>query len=239
MAYDVIVLDGDASNPEGLVRLLFGVGVDKEPKPLIEYFGGLNAVTCPVDDPSPLTRINDAQPVPVNRIDVFAEIQSAFYLRKDRLTLFQAGKIENYGQGCDGPLEKVVRDFMVVGDAVNLIDVKAGVEHFGRKIAERMDLILAVLDCTLESVSIARRIDKFCKQAGIKAYGLILNKLESKEIETLLLDNLGGLREKIIGTLFYDQALIKACLLGILPETGKSVEAVAHLIERLEELVSA
>ena len=54
-AYEIMVLDGDASNPEGLVRLLFGLGVEGEPKPLIEFFGGINAVTCPVDDPSPLT----------------------------------------------------------------------------------------------------------------------------------------------------------------------------------------
>jgi CO dehydrogenase maturation factor len=32
--YEVMVLDGDASNPEGLVRLLFGVGVEGELKPL-------------------------------------------------------------------------------------------------------------------------------------------------------------------------------------------------------------
>jgi len=69
------------------------------------------------------------------------------------MTLLQAGKIETYGQGCDGPLEKVVRDFMIEGDAVNLIDMKAGIEHFGRRIPDRMDIILGVLDCTLESVS--------------------------------------------------------------------------------------
>ena len=27
-AYEPLVLDGDASNPEGLVRLLFGLGVE-------------------------------------------------------------------------------------------------------------------------------------------------------------------------------------------------------------------
>jgi CO dehydrogenase maturation factor len=81
-AYEVMVLDGDASNPEGLVRLLFGLGVEGEPKPLIEYFGGINVVTCPVDDPSPLTRINDSRPIPENRIKFSQEITSEYYLRK-------------------------------------------------------------------------------------------------------------------------------------------------------------
>jgi CO dehydrogenase maturation factor len=71
---EVMVLDGDASNPEGLVGLLFGLGVEGEPKPLIEFFGGIDVVTCPVDDPSPLTRINDTRPVPQYRIDVRREV---------------------------------------------------------------------------------------------------------------------------------------------------------------------
>jgi CO dehydrogenase maturation factor len=237
-AYDVMVLDGDASNPEGLIRLLFGVGAEQGPKPLVEFFGGLAAVTCPVDDPSPLTRIDDVRPVPDKPIDVLNEIQPEFYLRRGRMTLLQAGKIENYGQGCDGPLEKVVRDFMIAGEAVNLIDVKAGVEHFGRRIADRMDLILVVLDATLESVSIAHRVDRFCKQGGIDTYGLIFNKIDSEATRDLLLDNLGDLKNKIIGSLSYDQDLVRAGLLGELPELGKSVDAVAQVVERLEEMVS-
>jgi len=236
--YDVMVLDGDASNPEGLIRLLFGVGVEQGPKPLVEFFGGLATVTCPVDDPSPLTRIDDARPVPYKPIDVFSEIQPEFYLQRGRMTLLQAGKIENYGQGCDGPLEKVVRDFMIAGDAVNLIDVKAGVEHFGRRIADKMDLILVVLDSTLESISIARRVDRFCKQGGIQAYGLILNKIESETTRVLLLNNLGGLKDKVVGSLAYDQDLVRSGLLGKLSDTGESVEAVAQIVERLEAMIS-
>ena len=68
-AYKVMVLDADGSNPEGLIRLLFGLGVEGEPKPLIEFFGGIDAVTCPVDDPSALTRIGDPDPVTANPID--------------------------------------------------------------------------------------------------------------------------------------------------------------------------
>ncbi|NHZ69873.1 MAG: hypothetical protein GWP20_01410, partial [Thermotogales bacterium] len=207
-AYEALVLDGDASNPEGLVRLLFGLGVEGEPKPLIEFFGGVNAVTCPVDDPSPLTRINDSNPVPENRINFSKEISSEYYLRKGSTTLLQAGKIAKYGQGCDGPLEKVVRDFMVEGDAVNLIDMKAGIEHFGRRIPDRMDIILGVLDYTLESVSIAKRIAEFCQEAGIKNFWFILNKIGSEEVESMLMDKLANLHDKVIGSLSYDQELI-------------------------------
>jgi CO dehydrogenase maturation factor len=237
-AYEVMVLDGDASNPEGLVRLLFGLGVEGEPKPLIEFFGGIDAVTCPVDDPSPLTRINDSNPVPENRINFSKEISSEYYLRKGSTMLLQAGKIASYGQGCDGPLEKVVRDFMVEGDAVNLIDMKAGIEHFGRKIPDRMDVILGVLDYTLESVSIAKRMAEFCQEAGIQDFWLILNKIGSEEVESLLMDKLATLRDKVIGSISYDQELIKAGLSGNALGECKALEEVAHIVERLEKIVS-
>ena len=236
--YELIVLDGDASNPEGLVRLLFGLGVEGEPKPLIEYFGGIDAVTCPVDDPSPLTRINDSKPVPENRIDLFKEISSEYYLQKGSMTLLQAGKIASYGQGCDGPLEKVVRDFMLEGDAVNLIDMKAGIEHFGRKIPDRMDIIFGVLDYTLESVSIANRMAEFCQEASINNFWLILNKIGSEEVKSMLMDKLGILRDRVLGSISYDQELIKAGLSGNALGECKAMEEVERIVERLEHVVS-
>jgi len=237
--YEVMVLDGDASNPEGLVRLLFGLGVEGEPKPLIEFFGGIKVVTCPVDDPSPLTRIDDASPVPENRINISKELSPEYYLQKDSMKLLQAGKIASYGQGCDGPLEKVVRDFMIEGDAVNLIDMKAGIEHFGRKIPDRMDIILGVLDYTLESVSIAKRMAEFCREAGIRNFWLILNKIGSKAVESMLMDRLKDLQGQVIGSVSYDQELIMAGLSGNALGECTALEEVERIVERLERLVAA
>ncbi|MEJ2007328.1 MAG: adenylyl-sulfate kinase [Acidobacteriota bacterium] len=236
--YEVLVLDGDASNPEGLVRLMFGLGVEGGPKPLIEFFGGVDAVTCPVDDPSPLTRVNDPDPVPERRIALFKELSAEYFLQKDSTTLLQVGKIKTYGQGCDGPLEKVVRDFMVVGDAVNLIDMKAGIEHFGRRIPDRMDVVLGVLDYTLESVSIAKRMAEFCQEAGIRNLWLILNKIGSQEVESLLKEKLVNLLDKVIGSISYDQELITAGLSGNALGECKALGEVEHIVEQLEQAVS-
>ena len=236
--YETLVLDGDASNPEGLVRLLFGLGVEGEPKPLVEFFGGINVVTCPVDDPSPLTRVNDLVPVPEHRIDLFKEIPAEYYLQKGKTTFLQAGKIETYGQGCDGPLEKVVRDFMVDGEAVNLIDMKAGIEHFGRKIPDRMDIIIGVLDYTLESVSIAKRMAEFSREAGIRNFWLILNKIVSNEIESMIITRLSHLADKVLGSISYDQELIKAGLSGIELGECKALKEIEGIVEHLERSVS-
>ena len=236
--YQVVVLDGDASNPEGLVRLLFGGGVEDEPKPLIEFFGGVERVTCPVDDPRPLTRIGDSDPVPDRRIDLAAEIGPEYYLEDGRLRLLQAGKIETYGQGCDGPLEKVVRDFMIAGDCVSLIDEKAGVEHFGRRIPDRMDMILGVLDCTRESVSIARRISGFAKATGMDNVWFVLNKTESGAMVDQMTRLLGELSRKVIGSLPYNPKLVSAALASRRLEGQLDPEHIERIVQRLEGIAS-
>ncbi len=236
--YETLVLDGDASNPEGLIRLMFGGGVNSEPKPLLEFFGGINVVTCPVDDPSPLTRRNDPVAIPEKRIDVVREIPSEYYIKKGGISLFQAGKIERYGQGCDGPIEKVVRDFMVQGEWVSLIDMKAGIEHFGRKIPDTMDMILVVLDPTLESVSIAKRIEDFCRKTKMKNFWLILNKISSKEMESMMMEKLGELKSRVVGSVAYDSGLVERELSGGSLFTDDVREDIEKIVDGLERSVS-
>ena len=236
--YDTLVLGGDASNPEGLIRLMFGVGVNHAPKPLIEFFDGIDTVTCPVDDPLPLTKINASIPVPEKRIDIAREIPSEYYIKKRGISLLQAGKIETYGQGCDGPIEKVVRDFIVQGEWVNLIDMKAGIEHFGRKIPDTMDIILVVLDPALESVSIAKRIEGFCRKTKMKNFWLILNKIGSKEMESMMMEKLGELKSRVVGSVSYDSELVQRELAGGSLIIGNTHEDVEQIINGLEKFVS-
>lgn len=236
--YPVLVLDGDASNPEGLVRLLFGVGVQGEPKPLIELFGGTRRVTCPVDDPSPLTRLDDPVPVPERPIQLSREVGPEYSLTKGTLRLLQAGKIATYGQGCDGPIEKVVRDFLVEDAVVSLIDEKAGVEHFGRRIPDRMDIILGVLDCTRESVSIARRISQFAGEMHTEKAWFVLNKVPSEDVAAQMLDLLGELRHKVIGSIAYNAALAQAALSGRALDARLASRPVEPIVTRLEAIAA-
>ena len=232
--YKVLALDGDASNPEGLLRLMFGLGETKSPKALIEFFGGIRAVTCPVDDPLPLTRLNDSMPVPQKPVEVYKEIPAEYFIQRGETVLFQTGKIKRYGQGCDGPMEKVVRDFIVKGKWVNLIDIKAGVEHFGRRIADNMDIILTILDPTLESISIAKRVISFCRAMKMENCWFILNKIESGEIEDIIMKKLGKLETKVIGVVPCDPEVIKASLRGSLGQC-RAKEEVKKIVEKLEK----
>lgn len=234
--YQILALDGDASNPRGLAGLMFGLKKEKDfPKALIDFFGGIKKVTCPVDDPSPLTRLNDSVSLQEKKINIQKEIPTEYFVKKKGVILFQAGKIKEYGQGCDGPVEKVVRDFMVEGNYVNLIDTKAGIEHFGRKISENMDIILLVVDPTLESVSIAERINNFCQDIGMKNFWIILNKIKSKEVEFQIINELGKLKNKIIGSIHCDSKIIESALRGTLQSESEALIDVKKIIEKMEK----
>jgi energy-coupling factor transporter ATP-binding protein EcfA2 len=129
--YLVCVLDADSTN-EGLAQ---AVGAERAPHSLIEWLGGAvfsgGPVTCPVDDPVPLTgaRVN------------LHELSTRFFSRaRDGSLFFQAGKIGPLGPGagCDGPMTKIARDFVL-----EFLDARvAGGFQSGhrRRLARRYDL---------------------------------------------------------------------------------------------------
>ena len=232
--YKVLLLDGDASNPGGLARLAFGLS--NGPKSLIEFFGGREKVECPVDDPSALTRENDSLPITMKHFEM-AEIHPDYYVQKENITLLQAGKIQKAYEGCDGPMSKVTRDFIVDGDYVTLIDVEAGIEHFGRGIEQNVDVVLIIVDPTFESFAIAERVFKFCRMIGIDHVWAILNKVHSLKVESIMITELNNRLVKAIGKVSQYPEILKSGLEGTSIGNCKATDEVKQIICRLENAI--
>jgi len=229
--YQVILLDADASNPGGLFHLL--TDKNKAPTPLIQFFGGRKKVTCPSDDPSPLTRINDKLPLNEAAIDL-SEIPNQYFLKKKNLTLFQIGKIQEACEGCDGPMSKVARDFIVKGDFVTIIDIEAGIEHFGRGVEKNVDIILVVVDPTFESFVISEIIAKMSLYMGNKNVWAILNKINSKETEFIVKKELNNRRVNVLGAVNHDMVIYQAGLEGTTIGECKAAEQIENIVNKLE-----
>jgi CO dehydrogenase maturation factor len=229
--YKVLVLDGDASNPGGLARLL--LGLKDGPKPLIEFFGGRKTVACPVDNPEPLTREGDTSPVTEKKIEL-TEIPSEYFVREEDIVLFQVGKIREACEGCDGPMSKVTRDFIVKGEQVTLIDVEAGIEHFGRGVERNIDVVFVVVDPTYESFMIAGKVSAFCRGLGVKRVWAVLNKVPSQVTESLMMNELKKESIKILGAVYEDPEVMKTGLLGTPLQKSKAMEDVENIVDRLE-----
>jgi CO dehydrogenase nickel-insertion accessory protein CooC1 len=80
---------------------------------------------------------------------------------------------------------------------------------------------------------------EFCREAGIRNFWLILNKIGSKAVESMLMDRLKDLQGQVIGSVSYDQELIKAGLSGNALGECTALEEVERVVERLERLVAA
>jgi CO dehydrogenase maturation factor len=232
--YKVIVLDGDASNPGGVARLIFGAY--QGPEPLIDFFGGRNKVECPVDNPAPLTRLNDSVPIPEQHIDL-AEIPSEYFIEKDNILLFQIGKIKEFCEGCDGPMSKVTRDFIVNGPYVQLIDVEAGIEHFGRGVEKNVDFIIIVADPTYESLLIAEKISHLC--SGMKKTRIysILNKVQREYMELIMQSELEKKKIEVLGVVHFDEELMHAGLMGKQIGKSKAYENMKTIMRKLTQTV--
>lgn len=71
-----------------------------------------------------------------------------------------------------------------------MIDVEAGIEHFGRGVEQNVDLVLVVIDPTLESLLIAEKVVDLCSQIGKTRVWTILNKIQTKEMGSIMREEL-------------------------------------------------
>jgi len=149
--------------------------------------------------------------------------------------LFQVGKIQKACEGCDGPMSKVTRDFIVKGEYITLIDVEAGIEHFGRGVEKNIDSVFVVVNPSAESFAIAEKVVKLSKGIGVKKVRAILNKVKSKEIESLMMNELKKKKVKILGIVYNDPEVENAGLKGRPLGKCKAKEDVKRIIEILEK----
>jgi CO dehydrogenase nickel-insertion accessory protein CooC1 len=255
--YEVSVLDADSTN----VGLSQALGIKQSPEPLLDYFGGMvfsgGAVTCPVDDPTPLARA-----------DIAIEDLPAVYDGRspDGIRLFIAGKMgdKGPGAGCDGPIAKIARDFKPQYDGkqpVTLVDFKAGFEDSARGNVVSLDWIVVVVDPTVAAVQMAINMRDMVDQ--LKAGGLpatahlafpelvelayqlyrdakvqgvlfILNKVRDELTERFLRDRLSKEGIEPLGIIHDTPALSLAWLMGEpLIQTPAQIEA-DRIVEAIE-----
>jgi CO dehydrogenase nickel-insertion accessory protein CooC1 len=256
--YEVCILDADSTNV-GLYRAL---NLDRPPKSLIEYFGGMvfsgGMVTCPVDDPTPLPGAELA----------LNSLTEEYYVRNpDGIILLAAGKIGDMGPGagCDGPINKIARDMKVKlsGAApVTLVDFKAGFEDSARGAITSLDWVVVVVDPTnaaiqmaihmkkmveqiragmppatnhLEDPALAEMARKIFRDAKIRDAMVILNQVRDAKMEAYLRKKLSAGGIEPIGSISEDTSLTTIWLEGNPLDAAELCKQAEHIVSVLEE----
>ena len=130
-----------------------------------------------------------------------------------------------------------MRHLILKRDEVVILDMEAGIEHFGRKTIDTVDLMLIVIEPTKKSLITAKRMKKLAKDLGIKNLGVIVNKVrdENKELlENIIKEELGL---EVLGFIPYDEDVVKSEFLGKPVDlNSKAVKEIEKVFNRILKL---
>lgn len=259
--YQVYILDADSTN----IGLAKALGFEKPTIPLMDYFGGMvfsgGAVTCPVDDPTPLAGA-----------EIHLEtLPERYFVQDNGITLLIAGKIgdQGPGAGCDGPVSKIARDLRIHSggeQTLMLIDFKAGFEDSARGAITSLDWAFVVVDPTLAAIEMANDMqnmvsrmkalelpatmhlentelvaiaNRLFTEAKIKGVLFVINKIQDPEMEIYLRKELLMRGLEPLGTIFEDPSVSIAWLKGYpldMMQTKREVQKIATALEAAEAL---
>lgn len=257
LGYSVLVLDADSTN----VGLAQALGIERDPEPLLDYFGGMvfsgGHVTCPVDDPSPLA----GAAVSLGHLP-----QGYVGRNPDGIWLLVAGKLGSLGPGagCDGPVAKIARDLEVIdlgSDGIVLVDYKAGFEDSARGALTPLDWALVVVDPTNAAMQMAADLADMVKEirrgvppatqhlthpeleelavrlfreSTVRGVLSVLNRVPRADTERYLRHTLGEKGVPVVGIFREEPAIQQRWLRGEAIRSPRLLDAAVTLARHLE-----
>jgi len=229
--YSVLVVDSDESN-SGLFRML---GFAEPPVPIMDMVGGKAGLKDRMRQGySAGKRATKAEVLSLKKIRV-NDIPPDYIKQRDGLRLINIGKILQALEGCACPMGVLSREFLAKlslnKDEIAIVDMEAGVEHFGRGVETSIDDVLVVVEPSFESVELAGKVKQLAADAGVKRTQAVLNKVSSNRMAAKLASELSKKGLNVIGTIYASPEIFEACL------EGRSLEAIA--VREIEGIVDS
>lgn len=212
----VLVVDADESNTS--LHRMFGSG--EPPKTLIDLLGGLQKIEASIVEQINAGGSEETMELMRDTLEMAVSDLPADYLFEadSGVKLCVVGKIMMALDGCACPMGIVSRSFLkklrLASDEVALVDLEAGVEHFGRGVETSVDAVIAVVEPSIDSLEIAERISELSEQIQIADVWAVLNKIPSEQIASELKTRLESKGITVIGSIPQDPAIFESCLRG-------------------------
>lgn len=166
----VLVIDGDESN-FGLAQMLG----KQQPSEYIDSMGGkMKMMPILANAPFDIPKIFEKPWT----MDDLPEGSSP---EPGQIKVMNIGKIHSDNEGCacifNTVLAQLLDNLELTANDVVLVDMEAGIEHFGRGIDNSADAIVMVIDPTAESIKLAGKVHQITDHMG-KPVLYALNKVE-------------------------------------------------------------
>ena len=226
--YRVLVVDSDESNP-GLYRML---GFEKRPNPLLELVGGKkNVFRTFSEDSGPSQSILTQEEIRI------ADLPPQYIVEREGIGMVCIGKILQSLEGCACPMGALSREFLkrlrLQEGEVAIVDMEAGIEHFGRGVETSIDSVLVVVEPSFDSLELADKINTLAAEVGMDNTWTVLNKVMSEEMALRLRDELEKRGISVIGAIGYDPDIFQASLEGRPLSEARAAEDMAKILDVL------
>lgn len=220
--YTVLAIDADPD-----MNLGSALGIKENPKPITAY---KDMITERAGLPYGMFKLNP-------KVDDVVETCGC--TGPDGVRLVVMGTVDTGGSGCMCPesafLKGLLRHVILREKDLVIMDMEAGIEHLGRGTTKGVDAMIVVAEPGLRSVETVERIKKLGEGLGITRLLAVINKTEDPGI---IKDKLDEMNIPILGTIPYDENLIKADLSGVSPLDlgGPAMDSIKIIKDRLVEL---
>ncbi|MGQ9788939.1 MAG: hypothetical protein ACUVQM_06545 [Candidatus Hadarchaeaceae archaeon] len=149
--------------------------------------------------------------------------------------MVSTGKIHQALEGCACPMGAVSREFLkkfkTLDNEVLLVDMEAGIKHFGRGLETGVDGVISVVEPLLESISLAKKVMDLTQSAGAVFYGAVLNKATSEQQKHKVIMKLKEHGILVIGSIGFYETTQVSC-----PEEKPLVDEMASA--KIKDLTS-
>jgi len=203
------------------------LGFDNPPVPLMELVGGKKSLKQKMAQTNVLSEAQIAT----------AQIPDQHLVQRDSLMLVSIGKILQSLEGCACPMGVLSREFLkklaLAEDELAIVDMEAGVEHFGRGVDTSIDSVLIVVEPPLESVNVGQKIHDLASGIGVKNVWAIMNKVPSGEIAARLKAELQKRRIEVVGCIYFDADIFRSSLEGRITVNGVAAQETREVMDAI------
>jgi CO dehydrogenase maturation factor len=113
------------------------------------------------------------------------DIPDGFSVEHEGIKMLLMGTVNHAGTGCVCPehalVRTLLRHILTRRKECVLIDMEAGIEHFGRGTVEAVDLLIIIVEPGARSFQTAGQIEQLAAELGIRNICYVANKVASEQ----------------------------------------------------------
>jgi len=162
----------------------------------------------------------------------------------DGVRLLVVGAPPRAGSGCLCPslalVRELLRHLVLYERDIVILDMEAGLEHFGRAVARGVDVMLLVAEPTERAIEATRRMAELAEQMGVGELWPVLNKvMDEREARWGRGKVLELLRRPVKAIIPFDKGLLEADRMGLAPIDACPNSPAVRAVEALEASLKA